>query len=109
MITTKDQLLTAIENRSNFLKGIIEEKKTALASAPDGTLRVCTRRRSKKEVQFYHRLSSDNNYGTYMRKGSPLVGQLAQKDYDRKVLYEAQKEYSLIYKLICNDLCQAET
>lgn len=83
------------------LEKVICETKTQLETAPEGTLRLS---KTKKYTQYYHctdrnRQKSPN--GRYLKKKEmELVRQLAQKEYDEKVLCLAEKRAQQISKLI---------
>lgn len=83
------------------LENVIGTAKEQLQSAPEGMLRLS---KTKKYPQYYHctevnRKKSKN--GRYLRKNEmELVRQLAQKEYDEKVLRLAQKRLVQIEKLV---------
>lgn len=79
-----------IEVRRVQLKKLISTKRRALLSAPKGWLRVTT---SHGSVQYYlmeEGVGADQHYLT--NKDLKLAKKLAQKAYDKKVLYAAERE-----------------
>ncbi len=91
---TDSELNGILERRKLFLEKWIEEKKKALKSAPDGSLR-CTSTSGYRI--YYHITTGGNSNGTYIRrKDEGLVRALAQKDYDRAVLKTAQSELARV-------------
>lgn len=89
--------LNNFNRRANYLDSLISSKETALLSAPEGTLRVAV---SNGKTQYFNRV--DNNpTGIYIPKNNKeLAINLAQKDYDAKVLEAAQRELNTLTKLI---------
>lgn len=91
-----EKIKKQLEEREKYLTCLKEEKKKALLSAPEGHLRIGGR---KNKVQYYHRNSSSDPNGTYIKeKDSQTAKELAQKEYDKKVLRAAENELSAIKK-----------
>ncbi|MBO5520251.1 MAG: hypothetical protein J5973_01080, partial [Eubacterium sp.] len=87
-----------LEERRAVLERLIKEKQESLKNAPDGTLRI-SRYRNKR--QYYQRKKQEAGGGVYIPQDqTELICRLAQKSYDEKVLREAEKERSLLQKVI---------
>ncbi len=101
MITTKDRLEACLDERIGFLKSIIEKKRKELKQAPPGTLRISKgKKKNLPRVQYYHRTSKEENNGTYLKKEQEaLIRALAQKDYNEKVLYQAENEFRILIRM----------
>lgn len=85
-----------LQARANYLLQLKEEKKKAIAAAPEGTLRICN---SRNRTQYYQRIDPTDFNGSYIgEKEFWLAKALAQKDYDRKVLQAIEKELNAIRK-----------
>lgn len=85
-----------LSERERYLLHIKKEKEKALRNVPDGTLRVCS---TGDRTQFYHRINAKDATGIYIRdKDVALACQLAQKDYDKKILSAVKKELEAIHK-----------
>ena len=73
------------------------QKQQALKKVPEGTLRA---NKHGQGVQFFHFVSNDKPSGVYIKKSNiKLARELAQKEYDQKVLKRAEKEYAILKKL----------
>ncbi len=91
-----DQIKKLLKEREDYLCQIKKEKERALQSVPEGSLRICSR---DKKVHYYQRNNPKDFNGTYIReKDAELARQLAQKDYDWKVLRSIEKELEAIKK-----------
>lgn len=98
-----EQIKNLLEARENQLKQLKKEKEKALEKAPEGSLRIC---KHGNKTQYYHRNNPKDFNGGYIKeKDIGLARQLAQKDYDKKVLCSAEKELNAInkYLLGCPD------
>ena len=92
--TSAQEIEQQTRNRLAELNALVELKMRSLQKAPDGTLRVT---QSNHSVQFYHRKNPADNTGVYIPKSNEtLAVQLAQKDYDKKVLAAARKETKIL-------------
>ena len=89
-----DELL----KRKKYLSGIISEKTASLAGIlPEGRLR-CSVNKGRQE---YYQVMKNDTVGRYIPKEQfELIGILAQKEYDRKVLQYAKSEYAAIENLL---------
>lgn len=94
MIGLKQMLL---QEKSHLIR-VVDKTKKSLADAPEGALRLS---RSKKQVQYYHSTKNGKYNGTYISKDNiELAGDLAQKDYDEKLLASAQKRLKQIDRIL---------
>ena len=86
-----------LQEKLHLLK-VVQEAKKSLINAPEGTLRLS---RSKNQVQYYHSTKNGKYNGTYIpREKLELARSLAQKDYDEKLLYFAQKRLKQIDRIL---------
>ena len=93
-----EQIRSLLEERKKRLLQIKNEKEKALKKAPEGSLRICVR---GKKAQYYHRNDPKDFNGIYIpKKDDALAQNLAQKDYDKKVLYAAERELNAITKYL---------
>lgn len=91
------QQLDAINSRIELLRALIEEKTSALESAPEGMLRAFAHGNG---FQYFLRNDSSDWYGTYIKVADrPLAVQLAQKAYDSLTHQKAVKEVKLLEAL----------
>ncbi|MGN0404153.1 MAG: hypothetical protein ACI4F1_02910 [Bariatricus sp.] len=91
-----EQVKDLLQARKSFLLQVKEEKEEALRKVPEGSLRVCSH---GKRTQYYHRNDPKDFNGVYIRsKDIELAKELAQKDYDRRVLRAIEKEVDAIDK-----------
>ncbi len=86
-----------IQSRESFLRTLAEEKRKSLEHSPDGTLRASLH---AKTIQYYQCTAQTGKNGRYLRTGEiGLAKALAQKEYDRKVLFVAREEQKLLAPL----------
>ena len=79
-----------LEERVLELKDALLKVKKRLENAPPGHLKIS---RKKTHTEFYHISQCGATRGTYIsKKARPLAAQLAQKEYDRRLLTELPKE-----------------
>lgn len=91
---TDRQITINMEKRAEYLRQLIERKKYDLRDVPSGTLYIEKR---GKRIQYYNYDHSPRREGDYIRKSeTELIARLAQKDYDGRILAEAQKELGAI-------------
>lgn len=89
-----------LQARTNYLLQLKNEKEKAIATAPEGTLRICN---SRNRTQYYQRIDPADFNGSYINeKEFQTAKALAQKDYDKKVLRVINKELDAIKK--CMDV-----
>ena len=84
--------------RRELLEQIIKEKKKHLDAVPEGSLRYC---KNGNRIQYYHRTDPRDICGKYIRKKDrKLAEDLAQKDYDSRILKLAEQEIQEVEKLL---------
>lgn len=90
------QVEKLLKEREEYLLQIKNEKERALKEAPEGCLRISSH---GGRTQYYQRNDPKDFNGIYLgRKDMHIVQELAQKDYDKKVLNAIEKELSAIKK-----------
>ncbi|MDD5935450.1 MAG: hypothetical protein PUC65_07830 [Clostridiales bacterium] len=83
-----DQLQLLLKKRIDELKTIIEKAETCIAKSPDGSLHIV---KNQNTDLYYLRTEAKDTHGKYIRKSqTKLIGQLAQKDYAKKVYSKAK-------------------
>ena len=86
-----------LEARREYLLQLKKEKENVLIDAPDGRLRIASWHEGKP--QYYLRMNPRDFSGQYIRAADIHIAQnLAQKDYDKKVLTATDKELNAINK-----------
>ena len=95
-----EQLKEQMVARENYLIHLKKEKEKALKTAPEGNLRICSH---GNRTQYYKREDSKDFNGVYIRDSDvKLARKLAQKEYDKKVLFSVEKELQAIKKYFSN-------
>jgi len=95
-----EQIKKILQERETQLQQLKKEKEKALTKAPEGSLRLC---QHGDKIQYYHRNNPKDFNGVYIKeKDIELAKQLAQKDYDKKVLTSAERELGAINKFFLN-------
>ena len=95
-----EQIRKLLEERKKYLLRLKNEKEKSLRTAPEGLLRVCS---SRNRVQYYQRTDPKDFNGIYIKeKDAWLARELAQKDYDQKILKVIEKEIECIEKYFLN-------
>lgn len=93
-----EKIKELLSERKRYLEQIIKEKTAALAGAPPGHLRVC---HHKNRNQYFLRENPKDFSGRYIsKKDMHIAGQLAQKEYDEKIMKSADKELRAIEKYL---------
>ena len=93
-----NEIQTMLDAREKYLLRLKKEKEKSLKKVPEGSLRI---HQKKNKTEYYHRTDPKNFSGKYIRKDNIILAkQLAQKDYDEKVLYATEKELDAIHKFI---------
>ena len=88
-----EQIRHALETREKYLLQIKKDKERALLNIPEGALRICSH---GDRTQYYQRNDPKDFNGTYIReKDIHIAQELAQKDYDQKVLRAAERELNV--------------
>lgn len=91
-----ENVLNQLESRQVELKGLLRTKQNELSRAPEGSLRTSV---SHNRPQFY--LADPNKKRHYIRKHNvDFIKQLAQKEYDKKIVPEISNEIEEINELI---------
>ena len=86
-----------IEERIRLLETIMKGKLLDIEKAPEGILNIA---RSGNRVQYYYKKESKDKTRKYLKiDQKSLVKALCQKDYDEKVLKNAEKEYKILKEL----------
>lgn len=84
------QIQGKLEKRKEELLKIKKQKLEEIKKGPQGTLRISI---SEGKIRYYHRTNSKDFNGVYIKESDKeLANKLAQKDYDKKVLKEIEKE-----------------
>ena len=95
-----EQIKKILQERESQLQQLKKEKEKALTKAPKGSLRLC---QHGDKIQYYHRNNPKDFNGVYIKeKDIELAKQLAQKDYDKKVITSAERELGAINKFFLN-------
>lgn len=85
-----------VRMRREYLEKIKASIVKTLPKYPKGKLRASV---SGKSVQYYHRTEKNNRYGKYIRrKDRSLAEQLAQKEYEGKLLASIESELGILQK-----------
>ena len=91
-----EEIKTMMEEREKYLYLLKEEKENALKRAKEGSLRIS---RNRNKTQYYKRIDPKDCNGIYIREDDMKTAyELAQKDYDQKVLKSIEKELKAIQK-----------
>lgn len=93
-----EEIKSIIEERESYLLQLKKEKEEALKKAPEGHLRVC---QSGNRIQYYERTNPKDFNGVYLNDDNiKRAYELAQKDYDKKIIRVAEQELKAIQKYI---------
>lgn len=94
-------LQEALLKKEKELNNLIIQTQQSLRDAPSGQLRISPK---GNKVQYYYRTKETDGpfrNGQYIRKtNQDLAYQLAQRDYDRKLLEAAERELASVQKLL---------
>lgn len=92
-----DLLEHLLKNCHQQLAALITKLQNRVADAPEGTLHIV---RKGQSIQYYRRLEAKDTNGKYLKNSEySLVRQLAQKDYDEKILTELQRQIRVLEKI----------
>lgn len=95
-----DYIYEAIQNRLDELERVLNQVRNRKNRAPEGTLRIVQK---GEYLQYYHRKEAKDTRGSYLKKQeSELAHQLAQKDYDQKLIHELEQEITVLSKCLKN-------
>ena len=91
--------LDELHKRQIYLENLIEEQKEKLLNAPEGKLRIS---HQNNYPRYYHKASSvEKKEGQYIDKNHyHLAHELAQKEYDEKILECAENELKALIVFI---------
>lgn len=93
-LISEQKIEPVLKMRILELSNLLAVKQKTLKSAPEGNLRIS---KSNGVVQYYHKRTSEKTGGRYIPAGNKkLAQQLAQKEYDKKVLDAAVRELKLL-------------
>ena len=93
-LISEQKIIPVLKMRIFELSNLLAIKQKALKAAPEGNLRIS---KSNGAVQYYHKSTSEKSGGHYiLAKNKKLAQQLAQKEYDKKVLEAANRELKLL-------------
>lgn len=93
-----EKIRKMLEARKQYLLKLKKEKEQAMKNAPEGFLRISSR---KGKALYYQRTNPKNFNGTYIREQDiELAQRLAQKDYDQKILDSVEKELAATEKYL---------
>ena len=91
-----EEIKDMLEEREKYLHQLKEEKERVIKGAPEGYLRVC---QSRNKIQYYKRTNPKDFSGTYINESNMKIAyELAQKDYNQKILKSIEKELKAISK-----------
>ncbi len=87
-----------LQTRLDEVNAILKLKLKDLKKAPEGTLHVSE---SNGVVQYYHKTSSSGKHGNYIASNNAkLAQQLAQADYDRKLVASLRHESEVLQRAL---------
>lgn len=97
-MTEMELIKALLTKKSKQLEKLKVKAEKSLAKAPEGSLILS---RSNGNVQYYHKTDSSQRKGKYIsEKDKKLVGELAQKDYDQKLLKLITKAQKGVDKIL---------
>ena len=95
-----NETLLELVKEKQLIEGHIEEIEKRLNTSPEGSLRVSGK---SWGYQFYQKIETNDTTGNYIsKKNNGLITQLAQKDYDKRLLAVLQKQLKTIDRFIAN-------
>lgn len=99
-----NKLIEELQNKEKELQRLKMNLEKSLHNAPEGKLRITHK---KDAPLYYHRTqfhkSDPNYYGSYIKKENmTLVQDLAQKDYEEKLLKVINKQLIYIHQFLQN-------
>ena len=93
-LISEQRIIPVLKTRIFELSNLLAIKQKALKAAPEGNLRIS---KSNGSVQYYQKSTAEKTGGHYiLSKNKKLAQQLAQKEYDKKVLEAATRELKLL-------------
>ena len=98
-LISEQKIIPVLKTRIFELSNHLAIKQKALKAAPEGKLRIS---KSNGAVQYYHKTTAEKTGGHYiLAKNKKLAQQLAQKEYDKKVLESVNLELKLLNRTLC--------
>ena len=98
MIGYFDEVIEELINRKQILENDIYMIKQRISASPEGALRIASK---SSGYQFYQKVKSYDSKGKYLtKKNQTIISQLAQKDYDLRVLPVLEKQLMSINRII---------
>ena len=95
-----DETIQELVNRKQLIECHIAEIERRLESAPEGSLRISTKSWGH---QYYQKIEINDTTGNYLtKKNNSLITQLAQKDYDKRLLVTLQKQLKIIERFLAS-------
>lgn len=89
-----DEVRVLMQERKRQLEELLSMVKGRISRAPSGTLRISQR---GQYLQYYHRTEPKDTKGKYIKKSEiDLVKELAQKDYDQRIIIEIERQLEVI-------------
>ena len=90
--------LTNLLSRKKYLNEVVSKKKDSLQNIPEGKLRTST---VKGHYRYYHVLDAQKSRSRYLKqKDIQLAHDLAQKDYDQRIIKSGEDELKILERLI---------
>jgi len=87
-----------LQTRLEEVNALLALKLKTLKKAPEGSLHVS---QSNGAVQYYHKTTSSSKHGSYIAsKNAKLAQQLAQADYDRKLVISLRHESEVLQRAL---------
>ena len=101
-LLSPDTLTPQLKRRRLELHNLLTLKLKTQKNTPDGHLRI-EQKNGGRRIQFYHCTSKPGNRGAYIPGSqAALARDLAQKDYDHKLIKLLQRELSILDKFLKN-------
>lgn len=92
-----DKIVEELTKRELALQQLLIQCRSSVKNAPVGKLRINI---TENRVQYFHRTDGKDRIGKYISgEDISLAYQLAQKDYNEKLVKEIEKELDLIIKM----------
>lgn len=93
-----EEVKEVLEARKKQLLQMKQDKEVALEQAPKGNLRICCH---GNRTQYYYKEKPHDGNGTYLRRRDrEFACELAQKEYNQKVLKAVKKELEMVERCL---------
>ena len=99
MDTYNDESVQELVKRKQLIERQIAEIEKIIKAAPEGNLWIATK---KWGYQYYQNIEENSVVKYLSKKNNGLISQLAQKDYDKRLLAVLQKQLKTIDRFIAN-------